>query len=228
MPSCAASLAGVAMGLTAIALIYSPWGKRSGAHMNPAVTLDLSAPAEDCTWDAAFYILAQFIGGTLGVLLVAGRRFGERFHGAAGELRGHRARDAPASAAPSWRRLGISAPDADHPAHGLAACARLARFTGLVAGRPGGLVHQLRGTALGHEHEPGTLLRLRAPGHMWTASLDLLDRAGARHAAGGAAVPGLRGARRRSLRQVACTPPTSAAFTAATSPTRALTRETHT
>ena len=30
---------GVAMGLTAIALIHSPWGKRSGAHMNPAVTL---------------------------------------------------------------------------------------------------------------------------------------------------------------------------------------------
>ena len=32
-------LIGVCMGLTAIALIYSPWGKRSGAHMNPAVTL---------------------------------------------------------------------------------------------------------------------------------------------------------------------------------------------
>ena len=29
----------IAMGLTAIALIHSPWGKRSGAHMNPAVTL---------------------------------------------------------------------------------------------------------------------------------------------------------------------------------------------
>ena len=32
-------LTGAAMGLTAIALIYSPWGRRSGAHMNPAVTL---------------------------------------------------------------------------------------------------------------------------------------------------------------------------------------------
>ena len=30
---------GMAMGLTAAALIYSPWGRRSGAHMNPAVTL---------------------------------------------------------------------------------------------------------------------------------------------------------------------------------------------
>jgi len=26
-------------GLTAIAIIYSPWGKQSGAHINPVVTL---------------------------------------------------------------------------------------------------------------------------------------------------------------------------------------------
>jgi aquaporin Z len=32
-------LIGVAMGLTAMALIYSPWGRRSGAHMNPSLTL---------------------------------------------------------------------------------------------------------------------------------------------------------------------------------------------
>src|SRR5438067_13554667 len=32
-------LIGLAMGLTAISLIYSPWGKQSGAHFNPAVTL---------------------------------------------------------------------------------------------------------------------------------------------------------------------------------------------
>ena len=30
---------GLAMGLTAAALIYSPWGRRSGAHNNPAVPL---------------------------------------------------------------------------------------------------------------------------------------------------------------------------------------------
>jgi aquaporin Z len=35
-------LIGIAMGLTAIAIIYSPWGKRSGAHLNPAVTLTFS------------------------------------------------------------------------------------------------------------------------------------------------------------------------------------------
>ena len=33
------ALMGLAMGLTAVALIYSPIGQRSGAHFNPAVTL---------------------------------------------------------------------------------------------------------------------------------------------------------------------------------------------
>src|SRR5262245_6320042 len=33
------ALMGVLMGLTAIALIRSPWGQRSGAHVNPATTL---------------------------------------------------------------------------------------------------------------------------------------------------------------------------------------------
>jgi aquaporin Z len=63
-------LIGLAMGLTAIALIYSPWGKRSGAHMNPAVTLTFLRLGKVARWDALFYVLAQFIGGTAGVLLV--------------------------------------------------------------------------------------------------------------------------------------------------------------
>lgn len=64
-------LIGAAMGLTAIGLIYSPWGRRSGAHMNPAVTLAFLRLGKIATRDAAFYLLAQFIGGTLGVLAVA-------------------------------------------------------------------------------------------------------------------------------------------------------------
>jgi aquaporin Z len=64
------ALVGIAMGATAIALIYSPWGKRSGAHMNPAITLAFLRLRHVARWDAVFYILAQFIGGTLGVLLV--------------------------------------------------------------------------------------------------------------------------------------------------------------
>jgi aquaporin Z len=64
-------LIGLCMGFTAMALIYSPWGKRSGAHMNPAVTLTFLRLGHVARWDAFFYIVAQFAGGTLGVLLVS-------------------------------------------------------------------------------------------------------------------------------------------------------------
>jgi aquaporin Z len=64
------ALTGCAMGATAIALIYSPWGQRSGAHMNPAVTLAFWRLGKVASWDAVFYVLAQFAGGLLGVELV--------------------------------------------------------------------------------------------------------------------------------------------------------------
>lgn len=62
-------LIGLAMGLTAIALIYSPWGQRSGAHMNPAVTLTFLRLGKVMPGDAVFYIAAQFVGGVLGVMV---------------------------------------------------------------------------------------------------------------------------------------------------------------
>ncbi len=64
-------LIGVAMGLTAVALIYSPWGKRSGAHMNPAVTLTFLRLGKIGRADAVYYVAAQVVGGTAGVLVVA-------------------------------------------------------------------------------------------------------------------------------------------------------------
>jgi aquaporin Z len=65
------AMIGVAMGLTAVALIYSPIGKRSGAHMNPAVTFTFWRLGKVQGWDALFYVVFQFIGGLLGVLLTA-------------------------------------------------------------------------------------------------------------------------------------------------------------
>jgi aquaporin Z len=62
-------LMGVAMGLTAICLIYSPWGKQSGAHMNPAVTLTFWRLGKVTGRDALGYVIAQFIGGIIGVLV---------------------------------------------------------------------------------------------------------------------------------------------------------------
>lgn len=72
------ALAGLAMGATAIALIHSPWGKRSGAHMNPAVTLAFALLGRVRGTDAVGYVVAQFAGGLAGVLLAAAI-FGEAF-----------------------------------------------------------------------------------------------------------------------------------------------------
>src|SRR5215831_14167048 len=64
-------LIGVAMGVTAIGLIYSPWGQQSGAHLNPAVTLTFLRLGKVRPWDASFYVVAQFLGGLAGVLAVS-------------------------------------------------------------------------------------------------------------------------------------------------------------
>lgn len=63
-------LSGCAMGLTAIALIYSGWGRRSGAHMNPALTLTFSFLGKISRRDAVFYVFAQCAGGALAMILV--------------------------------------------------------------------------------------------------------------------------------------------------------------
>ena len=60
---------GLAMGCTAVAIIYSPWGQRSGAHFNPAVTLTFFRLGKLERWDAIYYILAQFAGGIAGVYI---------------------------------------------------------------------------------------------------------------------------------------------------------------
>ena len=63
------ALIGICMGGTAVALMYSGWGKRSGAHMNPAVTLAFLSLKRISGVNTVFYIVAQFAGGYAGVLL---------------------------------------------------------------------------------------------------------------------------------------------------------------
>jgi aquaporin Z len=58
---------GIAMGLTAICIIYSRWGQRSGAQMNPALTLTFLTLGKIKSADALFYVAAQFLGGLAGV-----------------------------------------------------------------------------------------------------------------------------------------------------------------
>ncbi|HEX9453533.1 MAG TPA: aquaporin [Candidatus Binatia bacterium] len=64
-------LMGLAMGGTAIAIIYSPWGKQSGAHINPSTTLTFYRLGKVAPWDALFYILGQFVGGALGAIFAS-------------------------------------------------------------------------------------------------------------------------------------------------------------
>jgi len=64
-------LMGLAMGGTVIAIIYSPWGKQSGAHINPSTKLTFFRLGKVAKWDAAFYITAQFIGAALGAVAAA-------------------------------------------------------------------------------------------------------------------------------------------------------------
>ena len=64
-------LMGLAMGLTAVTIVYSPWGRRSGAHINPCMTLTFFRLGKVAPTDAVFYVLAQFVGGATGVYVAA-------------------------------------------------------------------------------------------------------------------------------------------------------------
>ncbi|HSC29584.1 MAG TPA: aquaporin [Vicinamibacterales bacterium] len=62
---------GALMGLTLIGLVQSPWGRQSGAHMNPSLTLTFLRLGKVAPWDAAFYVVAQFAGAIAGIVLAA-------------------------------------------------------------------------------------------------------------------------------------------------------------
>src|ERR1044072_1546847 len=64
-------LMGIAMGATAIAIIFSPLGQRSGAHFKPSVTWTFFRLGKIAAPDAAFYTLFQFAGGIAGVVLAS-------------------------------------------------------------------------------------------------------------------------------------------------------------
>jgi len=60
-------LYGFAMGATVIAIVMTPWGKQSGGHFNPAVTIAFYRLGNVGFWDALFYTAAQFSGAVSGV-----------------------------------------------------------------------------------------------------------------------------------------------------------------
>ena len=63
-------LVGLAMGLTALYIFTSRFGRQSGAYINPAVTLVRYRLGDIEGIDAALYVIFQLVGGSLGVYLV--------------------------------------------------------------------------------------------------------------------------------------------------------------
>jgi len=155
---------GIAMGLTAIALIHSRWGKRSGAHMNPAVTLTFLRLGKIAPWDALFFVIAQVLGGTLGVLLVAA-------------LAGHAFSDPPVNYAATVPGPGgpLVAFVAEFAISAglmlsvltLSSSARFARYTGLAAGSLVAIYISLESPLSGMSMNPARSFASAAPGMLW-------------------------------------------------------------
>lgn len=72
-------LMGVAMGLTALAINYSPMGRLSGAHMNPALTFIFFWLGKIKRNDAIFYSIFQCVGG-IGAVTLMSLLIGNPFH----------------------------------------------------------------------------------------------------------------------------------------------------
>lgn len=64
------AIMGVLMGGTAIFIFYSRFTSPSGAHINPSVTLTFLRLGKMCRYDALFFIIAQFLGGTITVYIM--------------------------------------------------------------------------------------------------------------------------------------------------------------
>jgi len=63
------ALMGLVMGATTIAIVITPWGKRSGGHFNPAITFTFYRLGKVEFWDTWLYLIAQFLGAVAGVAL---------------------------------------------------------------------------------------------------------------------------------------------------------------
>jgi aquaporin Z len=160
------ALMGVAMGLTAIALIHSPWGQRSGAHFNPAVTLVFFRLGKVAAWDAAFYVIAQGAGGVTGMLI------------AAAVFRGFIADPSVNYVVTVPGDLGAGAAFVAELVISLwlmvvvltvSNTARLARFTGLCAGALVATYITLEAPLSGMSMNPARSLASALPADLWTA-----------------------------------------------------------
>ncbi|HSF07635.1 MAG TPA: aquaporin [Methylomirabilota bacterium] len=159
-------LMGLAMGLTAIALIYSPWGQQSGAHFNPAVTLTFLRLGRITGWDALFYVTAQCGGGVAGVILAAALTRG---------LIADRSVNFAVTVPGEWGPVVAFA--AEVVISGglmlvvltISNTPRLSRFTGLFAGALVAVYITLEAPLSGMSMNPARSLASALPANVWTA-----------------------------------------------------------
>jgi aquaporin Z len=74
-------LMGIAIAATTYLIIRSPFGRRSGAHFNPAITVTFLWLRRIHHWDAVGYVSARFVGAVVGVA-IAREIFGVRLSSA--------------------------------------------------------------------------------------------------------------------------------------------------
>src|SRR5262244_461382 len=65
------ALMGFSVGSAVVAIIMTPWGKQSGGHFNPAMTLTFYRLGKLAFWDAFFYVASQFVCAASGVGIAA-------------------------------------------------------------------------------------------------------------------------------------------------------------
>src|SRR5213594_4282233 len=159
-------LTGIAMGLTAIGIVYSPWGKQSGAHFNPSFTLTFFRLGKVEAWDAVFYAVAQFIGGVAGVVLTAaivGSPIGHPSVNYVATVPGAQGTAVAfvAELLISFLQMTVVLKVSNHP--------RLARFTGLFAGTLVASYISLEAPFSGMSMNPARTFASAFPAQLWTA-----------------------------------------------------------
>jgi aquaporin Z len=159
-------LMGLAMGGTAVALIYSRWGMQSGAHMNPAVTLTFHRLGKVTRRDTVAYVAAQFTGGLLGVgvaTLLWHGRLADHATNYAATLPGPTGVAAAfaAEAVIAFVLMSVILRVSNHPRH--------AHLTGLCAGLLVALYITIEAPLSGMSMNPARTLGSAAFAGVWTA-----------------------------------------------------------
>ncbi len=157
---------GVAMGITALIIFYSPWTSPSGAQINPAVTLSFLRLGAITKTDAFFYIIFQFIGGTVTVYIMQ-------------LLMGGMLVDPPVNSAVTVPGKGISTAVAGSTEFLIAFCmitmilftsatAKLKKYTRIFAGCFVCIYVIIAGPVSGFGMNPARTFASALPAHIWT------------------------------------------------------------